>query len=408
MQPTPSQLRGPLGSTANGSSNSSPPAVWSSRRSSDQPSLKRKRPPAAAPARAPRASVRSAPTAAQQRESANQKDRAAYRKARVQEAGGDAESALLAVRLRSQIARKRYRQVATEFAARHAMVLKPGATPAAQLDRALFQDLNRAFLRGDTRAKLDALFYAVRHHLATKSTDLPLSSEAQIGYRRSTVETARDPVVWERAVSIAAWFAKRPASAENTAAACWTLLGFDMYPRPADLGAVRVADVHVGRPSVKGIASKTCVTFNPSSRSQVSKTNTQDDTVVVSSNPERPGLDMLLKSMVAGRSAKEKVFRVTTSRMRVLLAEASSAMSLPLTLPHQLRHGGASHDGATGIGLEEIQSRGHWAAAASCRRYAKPGRYLRLLGEVAPAEQAALKGNLSALLTTLRHRFNRS
>ena len=129
--------------------------------------------------------------------------------------------------------------------------------------------------------------------------------------------------MWEAAIKIAMQLEAQATTREKAHAAAWALIGFDAYPRPSDLANVRVADVHVPSPNSKGIAARTCLTFNPSSRSRVSKTNCQDDTVVVSQNEARAGLPALLHAMVAGRSGDEKLFALTTARMRELLTEAA-------------------------------------------------------------------------------------
>ena len=194
---------------------------------------------------------------------------------------------------------------------------------------------------------------------------------------------------------------------EKAHAAAWALIGFDAYPRPSDLANVRVADVHVPSPNSKGIAARTCLTFNPSSRTRVSKTNCQDDTVVVSQNEARAGVPALLHAMVEGRRGDELLFAVSTARMRELLTEAADQAQLERITPHQLRHGGASHDGATGCSLEQIQSRGAWATASSVRRYAKPGRYLRLLASIPEAERERLSAELPALVKRLCAKVNK-
>ena len=291
--------------------------------------------------------------------------------------------------------------MAKAFAARHSLVLAPARVPHATIDRHLFSDLNQSFLQGSSRYQLDELFYAVRHHFVVPKPALTMSVEAQRGYQRATVESARDPLVWELAIKTAILSEAQPPSIEMTHAAVPTLVAYDTYPRPEDMASARVVDVHVPSRNSKGIAARTCLTFNPSSRSKVSKTNCQDDTVIVSENEARAGLPALLHALVARRAGDEKLLCLSSARMRTLLSKAVDALELPKTTPHQLRHGGASHDGATGITLDKIQQRGQWVAQSSCRRYAKPGRYLRLLAQVTPQEREVLSVGLGALLTRL-------
>ena len=72
--------------------------------------------------------------------------------------------------------------------------------------------------------------------------------------------------------------------------------------------------------------------------------------------------------------------------LRITLDTANElgAKALHVT-PHCFRHGGATHDQATGArSLAEIQARGFWRAASSVRRYSKHGRLALQLQTLGP------------------------
>ena len=95
---------------------------------------------------------------------------------------------------------------------------------------------------------------------------------------------------------------------------------------------------------------------------------------------------LLLRKRLCGQAGR--VFAMEADQLRRHFLQAAAdvkVIGLQPTL-YSLRHGGASHDRATGArDLLEIQGRGQWRAASSLRRYEKSGRLSIELEKLAPA-----------------------
>ena len=107
----------------------------------------------------------------------------------------------------------------------------------------VLQELNARFLSGAQRDELEQLLAAIKHHYLVSARDLPSSEAAKKGFRSATTVTARDPTVWEDAVRAAEYLAKTAVGTSAVVlrhAACLTLLGYDMYPRPTDLSLIHI------------------------------------------------------------------------------------------------------------------------------------------------------------------------
>ena len=87
--------------------------------------------------------------------------------------------------------------------------------------------------------------------------------------------------------------------------------------------------------------------------------------------------------------------------LNVFEAAARSLQPPGDTVLYQSRHGGASHDGACGRSHEFIRIRGRWEVVASCARYAKPARYLRIASAVPADVKVSHAGRLHKLIGKL-------
>ena len=121
------------------------------------------------------------------------------------------------------------------------------------------------------------------------------------------------------------------------------------------------------------------LTIAPSTRSAVTKVNLQDDTVRIAHNQHRPHLEKLLAALVRGRPSKDRLFAHSLELFRAKCKTHAAIARVPKLNPHQLRHGGASHDSLLGRSLTHIQNRGRWASQNCLLRYTKHGRYVRQL-----------------------------
>ena len=132
----------------------------------------------------------------------------------------------------------------------------------------------------------------------------------------------------------------------------------------------------------------------------MSKTRTQDDTIVIGeSHTDRSWLNSLLSPLLLGLTPTGSVFPFGPDRLRKWFESAAVQldMSSAKFVPHMLRHGGPSMDSLAGYPLQEIQRRGQWAAIKSVLRYSKHGRYLRILHGLPLAVRSASAGNIQTL-----------
>ena len=133
--------------------------------------------------------------------------------------------------------------------------------------------------------------------------------------------------------------------------------------------------------------------FFPSTEAGVSKTRTQDDTVVIGSprNPDRLQIckfaDALYK-YAARKGPESRVFDLPYHIYEDMIATTSVSLGFGTVTsrvtPHMFRHGGASYDAYRGATLPEVQLRGMWGQQMSCARYMKAGVYTRRLSAFTP------------------------
>lgn len=157
-----------------------------------------------------------------------------------------------------------------------------------------------------------------------------------------------------------------------------TLLCFDAYLRPSE--CLSLTRAHVVPPHGQGAAGQWAVTIAPAALETPSKTNTYDDTVIVGEvRGPRSYVAAVLKALYDTSSSK-LFSRLTLHRFEVLIKKASLAAGLGDSyVPHQCRHGGASHDALYSVrSMRDIQRRGRWRARESVRRYEKHGILLRV------------------------------
>jgi integrase len=254
-------------------------------------------------------------------------------------------------------------------------------SPLAILDRCLDEEMVNFYLTGQVATEIRYLFYAIRWHYVLTNVDLPLANASRIGLGRATREAMRDPMTWEEVVLLA----KQLLLVDGTAArvgletAILSLLEFDTYARPSEWLGVQ-AD-HLLKPirGADGMAACWSVTFFPATGIAVSKTRCQDDTIGIGvTSVRRLWLNSIVKQLKLKRHG-QLLFTLTLANYEKSFKQACVKAQLPPSVPHQLRHGGASLDSMNGTSEVVIMGRGRWASLASVQRYRKPGRYLRRL-----------------------------
>ena len=82
----------------------------------------------------------------------------------------------------------------------------------------------------------------------------------------------------------------------------------------------------------------------------------------------------------------ELLFQMSQARFRTLFTSGRLAAGVSPAVPHQLRHGGASHDALSHVSDAEMLARGPWKSTSSLARYRRPARFVKALAELPPAQ----------------------
>ena len=139
--------------------------------------------------------------------------------------------------------------------------------------------------------------------------------------------------------------------------------------------------------------------LNPSEQSIPSKVGAFDETIVID-HPDMQFLGDVLTQAKAG-APDDKLFQVSYAQWHREFQMAATSVELgglSPPVPHQLRHGGATHDLLTRHGLFlDVQAKGRWASLTGVRRYCKPGRVSQLV-EALPAAQRGRAERLAATI----------
>ena len=365
------------------------------------PSTSRSRKPATA------AGARHGLSALQKKRLADKELRSRRRKAEVADEEGEPSAILQRRRLRTAAMRKKYSAIAAGFLDRHSLA-KPPHQSFPPIDKALNQELVDMWLDGDDAAAMRMRYYPVRWFWVMRDTDLPLSSASRKGYGNTTRENVRDPHAWEQVLLAArgALEAALPTGVERSELASATLLATDTYGRNTEILRSRTAELLGAVAQQKGVAGRWSLTMHPSTGDEVSKTGQQDDTVQIGTlNESRLWLSSIAAALKGARRTHEFLFDLTPSQFRKGLAAACAHAGVPRMVPHELRHTGPSADAIAGVSEQALQRQGRWKSVQNVARYTKPGRYLRALAGMTPAQLAAareaekyLKAHLPALI----------
>lgn len=219
-------------------------------------------------------------------------------------------------------------------------------------------------LRVDSDVPEKSLFARARMSLKGWSSASPLSSR-----------TGADATLWYLFADI--------ISETSPHAAAALLLQLDTYARPSEILGLTLADVI--KPS-----SKQCkywgLIFGNSEMGSVTKTGTQDDTVLLDSI-DRTYAPQVLKWVASRCSSPSSLLfpGVALDTYERLFRNAKCRLNLgkfELT-PHSVRHSGPSLDSLSkSRDPSAIQSRGRWRTQKSILRYQKPGQMLAKMAKV--------------------------
>ena len=211
------------------------------------------------------------------------------------------------------------------------------------------------------------------------------------GYNERTPNNSKTLAIWEQVILVSDKLLDE-ASCENDSrvalekfhSAGAALVGFDIYPRPVNLLALRGKAVLAPSLAAPLEKQKWHIQICPSTEAQTTKTGRQDDTMQAGISG-RTVVEELLGywRLKVAPGHEELMFRITHSQFAKHLKEANTALELSVLLtPGMLRHGGASHDAFCGAPQADIQLRGTWEQLKSCQRYMKAGVYMRNLNKL--------------------------
>jgi hypothetical protein len=256
---------------------------------------------------------------------------------------------------------------------------QPMSCPA-EVDSALVEFLEILFFEGEHasvgRQTLAAWLHAFPQFGSRGSFDLPRSWRAVAGWEKLDPAWPRVPATWEHVCGVAA----RMAFHGQRNMAVLTLTAFDIYSRPSEI--LRITPADVTAPVPNSVFTTASVRLNSRAAGVPSKTNTFDDTVAVSER-RRAVSQLLLDETQNARALKQdRVFPHSQASWNAMLKKCSEELGLPAITGYNMRHGGASADAAAGDSLDEVQRRGRWKAASSCKRYEKRGLLQEALSQM--------------------------
>ena len=182
--------------------------------------------------------------------------------------------------------------------------------------------------------------------------------------------------------------------------ACWIVLAFAAYLRPAEAQSLTRESLVPPAPAAGEGYTCWALLMHPLERGVAGKTGHYDDSVVIDQAPLWPVLEAMRLATPSGAS----LWSFSLDELTAQFNSACQALRLSSLRPHlySLRHGGASDDLLTGRRSPlEVQRRGRWAVASSMRRYGKEGSLLDEMARVNAevfAFGALVEANFSSLL----------
>lgn len=132
---------------------------------------------------------------------------------------------------------------------------------------------------------------------------------------RNTVDQSREPATYEATLLAVAKILTLSVfnHTARVVPAASLLLAFDAYPRPGDWCPLLVRGITIPIANAGVHAEGHSVAFWPSTQQMVSKTDTQDDTVTLGLQSERPHINLVVASLIHGRKATSSLIPVKLS-----------------------------------------------------------------------------------------------
>ena len=204
------------------------------------------------------------------------------------------------------------------------------------------------------------------------------------GFRNLCPAQTKQPLPWEATCLIVEQLCRSGQPLMGLA----VVLAFALYLRANELLVCQVDQL---TPPLRGGGRAHrcwCLVLHPSERGRRSKVGLADEAMRIEGD-EFKFLTPLLRRWMRGRKGHEPMFEfgyTELSREFKLAGEKCGLAVLGPPTLHQLRHGGASTDAASGSkSLAEIQQKGRWTDPRSVRRYAKGGRVTQQLWQLTPS-----------------------
>ncbi len=257
----------------------------------------------------------------------------------------------------------------------------------AERDRALAEYGNHMYFAGHTAADFSRVRAAAAFHwtdVSKAGKELHRAQRAQIGFCKKAPDKSRLPIP----LVVACAVAKEIVSVgDDWRAAAAVMMQFVLYLRPGEVLSIRARDLQAPLPRHSGGLAHWSVLLHPAEAGVASKTGVFDEAMVMD-NPDY--LDLVQVWRRLKREKSEMLFPFSYSRYAKVFSEAVERLDLAkigVVHLYQLRHGGVSHEVATGRrSIESAQKRGRWACLQSMRRYGKGGRIMDMLGRMNATE----------------------
>lgn len=238
-----------------------------------------------------------------------------------------------------------------------------------QIDQALVNFFNAKFKEGEGSSvgdyTLAALMDRVPQFGRLGHRKIPRAWRCLQGWRKLCPARSR------LAYPLAVWcgISWRMVARGHAAKALFNLLQVSTYHRPGAL--LKLRKMGLVRPT-QGVTGHWSVVTSLAETTDVSKTGTKDDSVLIDS-PWLLFASPLLEELVKG-DKMDYVFNFDYSSYLKVFRQACEDLKLQL-VPYQARHSGPSIDRAKNARTqEEVRKRGNWASRQSVARYEKAGR----------------------------------
>lgn len=244
-------------------------------------------------------------------------------------------------------------------------------SPAA-VDAALSVFFNECFANGDTASTGRTTLSGWEHFFCEYSKrgqqGLPRAHRSVDSWKKQEVPSSRPPLAWEMACAIACDLAAHGYGEIGA----YVLITFDLYSRPSEALAIRGLDVI---PPISGTQfSAPAIRLDPKEERTPSQTGTYDDVLQLSSGRRHEAGVIAMRLAALRRSQGQKMmFLCDYSEVHREFCASARRVGLGHRVLYELRHGGASDDGALDVHPTLIQRRGRWKVETSVRRYGKKG-----------------------------------